>query len=83
MDSPDCPNGAVSGRGGILPELRGAEFDAAYLQYIVKEHEEAVDDFADEAKEGHSPQLKAYAAKILPTLQEPLQLTRDLSAKCQ
>lgn len=66
-----------------LSKLRGAEFDRAYLQHMVKEHEEAVTHFAAEAKEGRSAELKAYAAKILPTLQEHLQLARDLAAKYQ
>ena len=66
-----------------LTKLRGVEFDRAYLRHMVKEHEEAVAQFAAEAKEGRHPELKAYAAKVLPTLQEHLQLARDLAAKYQ
>jgi putative membrane protein len=66
-----------------LTKLRGAEFDRAYLRHMVKEHEEAVAQFAAEAKEGRHPELKAYAAKVLPTLQEHLQVARDLAAKYQ
>jgi putative membrane protein len=66
-----------------LTKLRRVEFDRAYLRHMVKEHEEAVAQFAAEAKDGRHPELKAYAAKVLPTLQEHLQLARDLAAKHQ
>jgi putative membrane protein len=66
-----------------LSTLRGLEFDRAFVQQMVKDHEEAVAKFAAEAKEGHNPELKAYAAKLLPTLQEHLQLARDLAATYQ
>jgi putative membrane protein len=66
-----------------LSKLRGAEFDRAFLQQMAKDHEEAVAQFAAEAKEGHNPELKAYAAQQLPTLQDHLQLARDLAAKYQ
>jgi putative membrane protein len=66
-----------------LTMLRGIEFDRAYLRHMVKEHEEAVAQFAAEAKEERNPELKAYAAEVLPTLQEHLQLARDLAAKHQ
>ena len=42
-----------------LTTLRGVEFDRAYLRHMVKEHEEAVAQFAAEAKEGRHPALKA------------------------
>jgi putative membrane protein len=64
-----------------LIKLRGAEFDRAYLRHMVKEHDEAVAQFAAEANKGRNPELKAYAAKVLPILQEHLQLARDLAAK--
>jgi putative membrane protein len=48
---------------------------------MVKEHDDAVAQFAAEANKGRNPELKAYAAKVLPTLQEHLQLARDLAAK--
>jgi len=64
-----------------LAKLRGAEFDRAYLHHMVKEHDEAVAQFAAEAKKGRNPELKAYAAKVLPILHEHLQLARDLAAK--
>ena len=66
-----------------LSKLRGEEFDRAYVQRMVKDHEEAVAQFAKEAKEGRNAELKAYAAQELPTLQDHLRLARDLAAKYQ
>jgi putative membrane protein len=66
-----------------LSKLRGVEFDRAFLRQMAKDHEEAVAQFAAEAKEGHNPELKAYAAKLLPTLQDHLRLARDLAGKYQ
>jgi putative membrane protein len=64
-----------------LTMLRGIEFDRAYLRHMVKDHDEAVAQFAAEANKGRNPELKAYAAEVLPILQEHLQLARDLAAK--
>ena len=64
-----------------LTMLRGAEFDRAYLRHMVKEHDEAVAQFAAEGNKGRNPELKTYAAEVLPVLQEYLQLARDLAAK--
>jgi putative membrane protein len=66
-----------------LSKLSGIEFDRAFVQQMVRDHEETVAKFAAEAKEGHNPELKAYAAKLLPTLQEHLQLARDLASMHQ
>jgi putative membrane protein len=66
-----------------LSALRGAAFDRAFVQRMVKDHEEAVAHFAAEAQQGHNAELKAYAAKLLPSLQEHLQLARDLAASHQ
>jgi putative membrane protein len=66
-----------------LSKLRGVEFDRAYVQQMVKDHKEAVARFTAEAKEGRNPELRAYAAKQLPTLQEHLLQARDLASKHQ
>jgi putative membrane protein len=64
-----------------LAQLHGAEFDRAFVRRMVKAHEEAITHFTTEAKQGRNAELKAYAAKVLPILQEHLQLARDLAAK--
>jgi putative membrane protein len=66
-----------------LSKLCRVEFDRAYVQQMVKDHEEAVARFTAEAKEGRNPELRAYAAKQLPTLQEHLLQACDLASKRQ
>jgi putative membrane protein len=55
-----------------LSKLRGAEFDKAYMDEMVKGHEHVVAAFQDQAKEPTS-ELDRWAAKTLPTLQAHLQ----------
>jgi len=53
-----------------LAKLSGAEFDQAYMEAMQKDHDEDVAEFKKEADSGRDPDLKAWAAKMLPTLQE-------------
>lgn len=46
----------------------GAEFDKAYVDAMVDVHEATVADFDSKAKDAADPDLKAFAAKTLPTL---------------
>jgi putative membrane protein len=64
-----------------LSKLSGAEFDKEYMEAMVKDHEEDVEDFQTQAKDGNDPDIKAFAAKTLPTLQSHLQMARDTAKK--
>jgi len=64
-----------------LTKLQGAAFDRAYLAGQVADHEQTVRLFTTQAKAGHDTELKAFAAKTLPTLQEHLRLVRSLAPK--
>ena len=64
-----------------LSKLSGAAFDKAYLNHMVKDHKEDVSAFRKEAKQGKDPEVKAWASKTLPTLEEHLKMARDLSKK--
>jgi len=65
----------------MLAKLQGAEFDRAFMAQMVTDHEMAVDLFRAEAESGKDQDLKAWAAKTLPTLKEHLQMARDLAGK--
>jgi putative membrane protein len=60
---------------------KGAAFDKAYMQDMVQDHKEDIADFRKEAEHGQDPQLKAFAAKYLPILEEHLQLAQSVAAK--
>jgi putative membrane protein len=47
----------------------------------VSDHEQTITLFTTQAKEGLETDLKAFATKILPTLQEHLEMVRALVAK--
>jgi putative membrane protein len=64
-----------------LATLHGAAFDREYMAGQVADHEEAVALFSTAAKESQNAQVKAWAAKTLPTLQEHLLIARALAAK--
>jgi putative membrane protein len=64
-----------------LSALSGAEFDRKYMEHMVKDHEKDVAAFERESTKGSDADLKAWAAKTLPTLREHLQMARDTQMK--
>jgi putative membrane protein len=63
-----------------LESLQGEAFDRAFLEHIIKEHEEAIAHYSKEANEGQNPQLKSFASEMLPSLREHLRRARELAA---
>jgi putative membrane protein len=64
-----------------LSKLNGPAFDRAYMSEMVKDHEKDVKEFERESTSGKDPDLKAFAAKTLPTLQDHLKMARDTQSK--
>jgi putative membrane protein len=62
-----------------LSGMSGAEFDRAYVKMMVRDHSDDVKKFERQSERGADPDLKAFAAKSLPTLQEHLQMARALN----
>jgi len=60
-----------------LGKLSGAEFDRAYMEGQVKDHEETVALFEKEAKNGKDEELRGWAKKTLPTLRMHLKMARE------
>ena len=63
-----------------LAKLSGAEFDKAYMDHMVKDHKKDVKEFQKAADNAKDPDLKAFAANTLPTLQEHLQMAENTEA---
>jgi putative membrane protein len=61
--------------------LHGKAFDEQYMQGMVEDHNKAVMLFQHEERSGSSAQLKQFAQKTLPTLQEHQKLAQELSRK--
>ena len=60
-----------------LEKLSGAQFDRAYMDDMVADHKEDVAEFQKQAKSGHDADIKGFASKTLPTLQEHLSLAQS------
>ena len=77
------PKNAGADKGDVkkFSKLKGDKFDREYAKYMVKDHEKAVKLFEKESQKGESEDLKQFAAKTLPTLQEHLKMARDLKGQ--
>jgi len=62
-----------------LSSLNGVEFDKVCEKHAVDAHNKAVKLFKTEAQRGQDADIKAFAQKTLPTLEEHLKMARDLS----
>jgi putative membrane protein len=61
-----------------LSKLSGDQFDRAYVQDMLRDHQKDVAAFRTESKSGKDADVKAWAGKTLPTLEEHLKLVQDL-----
>lgn len=58
--------------------LTGADFDRAYVKEMVSDHHKDVSEFEKQTTRGTDPDLKAFASKTLPTLQEHMRMAEAL-----
>ena len=61
-----------------LQSASGREFDRAFLDMQVKAHKEAVELFWTYAREGDNPELKTFAQRTLPTLEDHFKHAQSL-----
>ena len=64
-----------------LSSLSGAEFDKAYMQHMVADHEKAVTLFQNGSNAAQDADIKGFATKNLPILQEHHKLAQEVSGK--
>jgi len=64
-----------------LAKMSGDAFDKAYASHMVADHAKAVASFQHASKTASNADLKAWATKTLPTLQEHHKMARDINAK--
>jgi putative membrane protein len=63
-----------------LSKLKGDEFDKAYAEAMVKDHQKVVAMFEKIEGELQDPDLKKFAQDTLPTLKEHLEMAQKLEA---
>jgi len=61
-----------------LASMSGPSFDRHYGRIAVKDHEDAVRLFTEEASFGANPDLRTFAARMLPTLKQHLSMAHSL-----
>jgi putative membrane protein len=64
-----------------LQGMSGTEFDRAYVDDMVEDHEADVQAFEKQSTDDSDPDAKAFAAKTLPTLQKHLDAIRAIQAR--
>lgn len=61
--------------------LSGHLFDREFMSHNVSDHETDVKDFKEQIDQGNDPDVKAFAAQGLKTLQTHLQLSKEVEQK--
>jgi putative membrane protein len=64
-----------------LSKLSGAAFDKAYMRDMVADHTKDSAEFHTEANSGSNSELKDFAGKYAPTIDEHLKMAKDINAK--
>ena len=64
-----------------LTRLTGAELDKKYIDEMVDDHEDDVEEFRDASKEAKDADVRAWAAKTLPILEEHLAEAKKLKER--
>ena len=63
-----------------MEKLSGAQFDRAYMDDMVADHRQDVAEFKKEATSGKDSDVKAFAARTLPTLEDHLKMAQSTEA---
>lgn len=61
-----------------LTNMKGVDFDQAFVKQIITDHQQALDKFQKEVKDAENPDLKQFASTTVPTLEEHLKMGREL-----
>ena len=78
MAVPEAPAAEDQKEVDMMKEHKGGDFDRHFAEHMVKGHEKSVALFTTASKEAKDPNLKAFAAKTLPTLQQHLDMAKKL-----
>jgi len=64
-----------------LARLSGRDFDRAFAKMMISDQRANVKEFENQAKGGNAPEVRAFAAKTLPTLREHQKMAEQLDAE--
>jgi putative membrane protein len=78
IDVPDALDSKRQSRIEKLSKLSGADFDRAYIKDQLKDYQNDVREFQAESQNGNDPEVKGFASKTLPVLEEHLRMVKEL-----
>jgi putative membrane protein len=78
IEVPSTPDAEHRQALAKLEAASGAAFDRAYRAQMVADHQKTIALFEQQAKNGQDADLKAFAAKTLPSLREHLKMAQTL-----
>jgi putative membrane protein len=78
---PSSPSSKDKRLSKMLESKQGADFDKAYIHDMVRDHEEDIAEFRREAQNGRDPDVKAWAQKTLPTLEQHLDNAKQVAGQ--
>jgi putative membrane protein len=61
-----------------LARLNGSDFDRAYADDMVRDHEKDLNDFQNEANNGKNSSIRAFASQTTPMIQQHLNQAREM-----
>ena len=64
-----------------LMKLSGKDFDKKYISEMVDDHEKDVKDVEDKAEHADNPEVRAWAAKTLPTMRAHLEKAKAIKER--
>ena len=79
VNVPAAPDSKHQSRVDKLAKLSGAEFDKAYAKDQLKYHQQNLRKYQDEAQYGSVEEVKNFASKSLPMVQQHLALAKELN----
>jgi putative membrane protein len=84
VEVPNEPSVAQRGKMKLLEKSDADKFDQRYVEQMgVDAHQDNIKLFQKASKDAHDADVKSYASKTLPKLQEHLKLAQDLKATAE
>ena len=80
--TPAEPDGDHQDASEELAKLSGREFDRRYMEMMVEEHEEAVNEL-EKQQDAENPQVRQWVTKTLPKVQQHLEQARQIQQSLQ
>jgi putative membrane protein len=78
---PDSLNAKDKALYDRLSGMSGDAFDKAYIDAMIKDHNEDIALFRKESKAGKDTDVQSFASMTLPTLQDHLRMAKEVASK--